>query len=69
MQTYYLSLSILYWIHSVFHVFLLKLYKSRNGEREVYMPESITINEHNEYEIKEILNKKNAKNELWYKMK
>ena len=33
------------------------------------MPESITINKHNEYEIKEIFDKKNTKNELWYKVK
>ena len=69
MQIYYLSLSILYWIHSVFHVFLLKSYKSRGEERKAHISESITINEHNEYKIEEILDKKNVKNKLWYKMK
>ena len=33
------------------------------------MPESITINKHDEYEIEEILDKKNTKDELWYKVK
>ena len=69
MQVYCLSLLILYWIYSVFHVSLLELYKSRGGEKKVYMFESIIINEHDEYEIEEILNKKNAKSELWYKIK
>ena len=68
-QAYYLSLLISYWIYSIFHVFLLELYESRGGEREAHISESITINEHDEYKIKKILNKKNAKNKLWYKMK
>ena len=69
MQAYHLSLLISYWIHSVFHVSLLKSYQSRGGEREAHMPESITIDEHDKYEIEEILDRKNAKGELWYKMK
>ena len=64
MQTYHLSLPILYQIHSVFHVFLLKLYKSRDGERKTHISESITIDKHNKYEIEEILDKKNIKGEL-----
>ena len=68
-QIYHLSLSTAYWIHSLFHISLLKLYKSRGGERKAHMPESITINEHDEYEIEEILDRKNAKGELWYKVK
>ena len=68
-QTYHLSLSISYWIHSVFHVFLLKSYKSRGEKKETYIFENITIDEHDEYEIEEIFNKKNTKSELWYKMK
>ena len=69
MQTYCLSLSTSYWIHSVFYVSLLELYESRGGEKEAHMSESITINEHNEYKIKEIFDKKNTKSELWYKVK
>ena len=69
MQTYCLSLPTSYWIHSVFHVFLLELYESRNSEQTASMSEGITVEEHKEYKIEEILNKKNAKNELWYKMK
>ena len=63
-QTYYLSLSTLYQIHSVFYIFLLKLYESRNEEKKAYILKSITIDEHNEYEIEEILNRKNTKGEL-----
>ena len=33
------------------------------------MPEGITVDEHEEYEVEEIFNKKNTKSELWYKMK
>ena len=68
-QVYHLSLPIAYQIHSVFHVSLLEPYKSRGGKRETHMPENITINEHDEYEIEEILDRKNTKDELWYKVK
>ena len=64
MQTYCLSLPTLYQIHSVFHIFLLKPYKSRGEEIKVHMPESITVDKYEEYKIKEILDRKNAKNEL-----
>ena len=69
MQAYCLSLPTLYQIHSVFHISLLESYQSRDGEREAHIPESITIDEHDEYEIEEILDRKNTKGELWYKMK
>ena len=69
MQAYYLSLPTSYWIHPVFHISLLELYQSRGREKEAHMPESITINEHDEYEIEEIFDRKNVKSELWYKMK
>ena len=63
-QIYHLSLPISYQIHSVFYVFLLKLYESRGEEEETHISKNITIDEHNEYEIEKILNKKNTKNEL-----
>ena len=63
-QTYHLSLSTSYQIHSVFHISLLKSYESRGGETEAHIPENITINEHKEYEIEEILDRKNIKDEL-----
>ena len=62
-QIYYLLLSILYWIHLIFYVFLLKLYESRGEEMKTYIFESITIDEHKKYKIKEIFDKKNVKNE------
>ena len=68
-QAYYLSLTILYWIHLIFYISLLELYKSRNDKQKALMFKSITIDEHEEYEIKEILDRKNIKNELWYKVK
>ena len=63
-QTYHLSLPTSYQIHSVFHIFLLKPYKSRDEEREAHIPESIIIDEHDEYKIEEILDRKNIKSEL-----
>ena len=68
-QAYHLSLSTSYWIHSVFYVFLLEPYKSRDEKKKTYIFENITINEYEKYEIEEILNKKNVKSELWYKIK
>ena len=48
---------------------MLELYESRDSEQEALMSENITVDEHKEYEIEEILDKKNVKGELWYKMK
>ena len=48
---------------------MLELYKSRNDEQEASMSEGITVDKHEKYKIKEIFNKKNIKDELWYKMK
>ena len=69
MQAYCLLLPTSYWIHSVFYVFLLESYESRGEEMKAHIPESITVDEHEEYKIEEILNRKNTKDELWYKMK
>ena len=63
-QAYHLSLPTSYWIHPVFHVSLLEPYESRGGKPKAHMPESITIYNHEKYEIEEILDRKNAKNEL-----
>ena len=68
-QVYHLSLPTSYQIHPVFHIFLLKPYENRDGEMEAHISESITVDKHEEYEIKEILDRKNTKGELWYKMK
>ena len=69
MQAYHLLLPTSYWIHLVFHVSLLESYESRNGKPKAHISESITIDDHEKYKIKEILDKKNAKGELWYKVK
>ena len=63
-QIYYLLLSTLYQIYSVFHVSLLKLYESKSDKSKTHMSESITVDDHKEYEIEEIFNKKNIKSEL-----
>ena len=63
-QTYCLSLPTSYQIHPVFHISLLEPYESRGEDRETHMPESITIDEHDEYKIEEILDRKNTKGEL-----
>ena len=68
-QTYHLLLPTSYQIHSVFHISLLKSYESRSEKMEAHISENIIVNEHEKYKIEEILNKKNVKSELWYKMK
>ena len=36
---------------------------------KAHISESITVDEYEKYEIEEILDKKNTKSELWYKVK
>jgi len=69
-QAYCLYLSTHYWIHNVFHVSYLEFYNWRlNDEIMQVLPPSKLINEKEEYEIEEILEKQCRKGELWYKIK
>ena len=49
----------------MFHVFLLKSYKTRKSNKNIEnnLSEKVIINDREEFEIEEILNKKNVKNE------
>ena len=69
-QTYQLSLSIIYWIHNVFHVFYLKLYQCRwdNGSASVLQSLKL-IDDTEKYEVEKIQDKKKTKEEVWYKIK
>ena len=55
----------------MFHVSLLKLYKIRKSNENIKnnLLEEIIINDREEFEVKEILNKKNVKNKAWYLIK
>jgi len=64
-QAYHLYLSTHYWIHNVFHVSYLKPYNQRlNDEIMQVLPPLKLINEKEEYEVEEILEKQRRKDEL-----
>ena len=69
-QIYWLSLSIIYWIHNVFHVFYLKLYQHRwdNSSASV-LQSSELIDDTEKYKVEKIQDKKKTKEEVWYKIK
>ena len=50
-----------YWIHSVFHVSLLESY-NKCKEEEIEQPSVLLIEDHEEYEIKVILDDKESEN-------
>ena len=64
LKKYYLLLSILYQIHSVFHICLLESYESRGKEMEAHISESIRVDNYEKYEIEKILDRKNIKSKL-----
>ncbi len=69
-QVYCLYLPTHYWIHNVFHVSYLKLYNQHLDDEIMQMlPPLKLINEKEEYEVEEILEKQRRKDKLWYKVK
>ncbi len=68
-QMYHLDLSIIYKVHSVFHVFLLKLYNRRLNDDSVldYLVFKL-INDEQEWKIEKILQKWKRKKILYYKI-
>ncbi len=68
-QTYYLDLSIIYRVHSVFHVFLLKLYNRRLNDNSIldYFVLKL-IDDEQEWKIEKILQKWKRKKILYYKI-
>jgi len=69
-QAYCLYLPTHYWIHNVFHVSYLEPYNQcLNDEIMQVLPSLKLINEKEEYEVEEILEKQHRKDKLWYKVK
>ncbi len=68
-QTYHFDLSIIYKVHSVFHVFLLKLYNCRLNDDSIlnYFVLKL-IDDEQEWKIEKILQKWKRKKILYYKI-
>ena len=68
-QMYYLSLLIIYRIHSVFHVFLLKSYNHRLNDDFIlkYFAFKL-IDDEQEWKVEKILQKWKRKKILYYKI-
>ncbi len=68
-QMYHLNLSIIYKIHSVFHVFLLKSYNHRLNDDFIFKYLTLKlINDKQEWEVEKILQKQKRKKILYYKI-
>jgi len=69
-QAYWLTLPAHYRIHNVFYVSYLKSYKYHlNNNSLSELPSSDLINNKKEYKIKDILSKKQRREQLQYKVK
>ncbi len=68
-QMYHLDLSIIYKVHSVFHVFLLESYNRRLNDDFIlnYLVLKL-INDEQEWKIEKILQKQKRKKILYYKI-
>ncbi len=66
---YCLSLSVIYRVHSVFHVFLLELYNHRLNDDSIldYLVLEL-IDDEQEWKIEKILQKQKRKKILYYKI-
>jgi len=68
-QMYHLSLSIIYRVHSVFHVFLLKSYNCRLNDDFILEYFALKlIDDEQEWEVEKILQKRKRKKILYYKI-
>ena len=69
-QTYWLSLSITYWIYNVFHIFYLKLYQHWWDNSSAQILQSLKlIDDTEKYKVEKIQDKKKTKEKVWYKIK
>ena len=69
-QIYQLSLSIIYWIYDVFHVFYLKLYQHWWDNSFTQILQSLKlIDDIEKYKVEKIQDKKKTKEEIWYKIR
>ncbi len=68
-QTYHLNLSVIYRVHSVFHVFLLESYNCRLNDDSIldYFILEL-IDDEQEWKIEKILQKRKRKRILYYKI-
>ncbi len=68
-QTYYLDLSVIYRVYSVFHVFLLESYNRRLNDDSIldYFILEL-IDDEQEWKIEKILQKRKRKKILYYKI-
>ncbi len=68
-QTYHLDFSIIYRVHSVFHVFLLESYNHRLNDDSIldYFVLKL-IDDEQEWKVKKILQKRKRKKILYYKI-
>ena len=68
-QTYHLDLSIIYKVHFVFHVFLLKSYNRRLNDDSIFDYFVLElIDDEQEWKIEKILQKWKRKKILYYKI-
>ena len=69
-QAYQLTLLLSYQIHNVFYVSHLEPYKRRHGDKSapILQPPEL-VSDKEEYEVEEILDKRNYQKEFWYKVK
>ncbi len=68
-QMYYLDLSIIYRVYSVFHVFLLESYNCRLNDDFIFNYFVLKlINDEQEWKIEKILQKRKRKKILYYKI-
>ena len=69
-QIYWLSLSIIYWIYNVFHIFYLKLYQCQWDNSFTHILQLLKlIDDTEKYKVEKIQDKKKTKEEIWYKIK
>ncbi len=68
-QMYYLDLSIIYRVYSVFHMFLLESYNCRLNDDFIFNYFVLKlINDEQEWKIEKILQKRKRKKILYYKI-
>lgn len=69
-QTYRLLFLNIYYIHIVFHMSLLKIYKRKKcDDDKLFLFNSELFDDNLKYKIKKVLNKKTQNDQIYYKLK